>query len=313
MTAPHDLDRQLEAFLVDGPTELPDPSFEAVRHRMDSTRQRVVPGPWRVPDMNRFVPLVAGVAAVALAVTVGSRLLPLSTGPTVGAGSTPSMSAAPPSPTASPTAPASPTASASTLPVGPYLVVNQQTPDAPVDITLQIPAAGWEALPEFGGLWKDFTSDPPQAALLAWSWPEGTGFYVYGDPCKSTTTMPATPVTTVDDFAAALAAQASRDASDPVDVTVDGHAGKLVTLHVPDGPPIGEEAFADCEQLTFNTYGTDPSGSAARGHQGPGQIDELWILDVDGDIVVLDAMYRPDTPAALLDELRSIAESATFE
>ena len=56
MTAPHDLDRQLDAFLRDGPTELPDPSFDAVRDRMETTRQRVVIGPWRIPDMNKFVP-----------------------------------------------------------------------------------------------------------------------------------------------------------------------------------------------------------------------------------------------------------------
>ena len=42
MNAPHDLDRQLSAFLADGPTELPDPSFDAVRDRMETTRQRVV-------------------------------------------------------------------------------------------------------------------------------------------------------------------------------------------------------------------------------------------------------------------------------
>ena len=29
MTAPRDLDRELAAFLRDGPTELPDPSFDA--------------------------------------------------------------------------------------------------------------------------------------------------------------------------------------------------------------------------------------------------------------------------------------------
>ena len=31
MTTQHELDRQLDAFLSDGPTELPDPSFDAVR------------------------------------------------------------------------------------------------------------------------------------------------------------------------------------------------------------------------------------------------------------------------------------------
>ena len=79
MTAPHDLDRQLDAFLTDGPTELPDPSFDAVRDRMEATRQRVVIGPWRMPDMNKFVPIGLGatidlpVPAVAVAVEHACR------------------------------------------------------------------------------------------------------------------------------------------------------------------------------------------------------------------------------------------------
>ena len=75
MTAPHDLDRQLAAFLRDGPTELPDPSFDAVRDRMESTRQRVVLGPWRVPDMSKFVPYGLGAAAVVVAAGVGIQFL----------------------------------------------------------------------------------------------------------------------------------------------------------------------------------------------------------------------------------------------
>ena len=75
MTAPHDLDRELAAFLTDGPTELPDPSFDAVRDRMETTRQRVVLGPWRVPDMSKFVPYVLGAAAVVVALVVGIQFL----------------------------------------------------------------------------------------------------------------------------------------------------------------------------------------------------------------------------------------------
>ena len=75
MTAPHDLDRQLAAFLSDGPTELPDPSFDAVRDRMETTRQRVVLGPWRVPDMSKFFPYVIGTAAVVVAVVFGIQIL----------------------------------------------------------------------------------------------------------------------------------------------------------------------------------------------------------------------------------------------
>jgi hypothetical protein len=75
MTAPLDLDRELTAFLTDGPTELPDPSFDAIRDHMETTRQRVVLGPWRVPDMSKFVPYGLAAAAVVVALVVGIQFL----------------------------------------------------------------------------------------------------------------------------------------------------------------------------------------------------------------------------------------------
>ena len=54
------------------------------------------------------------------------------------------------------------------------------------------------------------------------------------------------------------------------------------------------------------------AANPSRTHQGPGQIDELWILNVNGAVTIIDVMYRPDTPAALIDEMRAIAESADF-
>ena len=75
-----------------------------------------------------------------------------------------------------------------------------------------------------------------------------------------------------------------------------------------------EEKFGDCDEATFAFYGTDVEGEeVARNAQGAGQIDELWILDVDGSIVILDSTYSPSTPADLVEELRTLAESATFE
>ena len=75
MTAPHDLDRQLDAFLQEGPIELPDPSFDMVRDRMESTRQRVVIGPWRMPALNKIVPIGLGAAAVVGVVLIGAQVL----------------------------------------------------------------------------------------------------------------------------------------------------------------------------------------------------------------------------------------------
>ena len=112
MTAPHDLDRELTAFLRDGPTELPDPSFDAVRDRMETTRQRVVLGPWRVPDMSKFVPYALGAAAVVVALVVGIQFL--RPAEPSGAAAVPSVQASAmpsPSPTPSTSPSASPAAS----------------------------------------------------------------------------------------------------------------------------------------------------------------------------------------------------------
>ena len=73
MTAHNDLDRQLNDFLRDGPDELPYQSFDAVRDRTEQTGQRVVLGPWRVPEMNKFLAIGLGAAAVVVAVFVGAQ------------------------------------------------------------------------------------------------------------------------------------------------------------------------------------------------------------------------------------------------
>jgi hypothetical protein len=315
MTAPHDLDRQLQAFLTDGPTELPDASFDAVRDRMEATRQRVFIGPWRFPDMSKFAPIGLGAAAVVVALVLGAQLL----GPPApdGAGGDPSVEPSAtltPSPSvASPSRPAD-----GSLPEGPFVVTGA---DVPVQVTLDIASSGWYALPEFGAVSKhDDGLDSPEtvgAALLAWAWPAGTGFNVYGDPCQWLTTIPETPAITPDEIAAAFAAQALTDATAPEDVTVGGFAGKAITLHVPmafDLPnATREEKFADCDDDTFFFYGIEGETGGARNAQGAGQVDELWIMDVDGSIVILDATYGPAAPADLVEELRTLAESATFE
>lgn len=255
--------------------------------------------------MNKLVPLGLGTAAVVGALVIGAQLL----------GPAPDSVGGTPSEAPSPTATASPTAaSADGLPFGPFLAV--EAADGLPSITATIPAPGWTFDTGFDALGKgDEVENVPEAGLLLWSYPAGTGFDVYGDPCQWASTAPDVPATTVDAFAAALAAQPSRDATAPVDVTVGGFAGKSLTLHVPDDIAYSGGEFSECDEANFTSYGV----AAARGsepsrwHQGPGQIDELWILNVDGTTVVLDAMYRHDTPAELIDELRAIAESTTFE
>jgi hypothetical protein len=98
MSAPRDLDRLLQSFLNEGPQELPDPSYDEVRDRMEHTRQRAFIGSWRTPDMNRFLKVGLAAAAVVLIAVVGYNLLPGSPTP----GGEPSASPSVP-PTAEPT------------------------------------------------------------------------------------------------------------------------------------------------------------------------------------------------------------------
>ena len=175
-------------------------------------------------------------------------------------------------------------------------------------ITVALPAPGWRFDADVGHLFKgDEGGTVPEAAILLWSHPAGTEFYVPGDACRSESTMPDTPATTPDEISAALAAQASRDASEAVDATIGGYAGESLTVQVPD-----DAVFADCEGETYLTYATgeDPG---ARPQQSPGQIEEIWVLDVNGAPVIISAQYRPDTRTELVEEMRSIAQSATFE
>ena len=95
MTAHHDLDRQLNAFLSDGPVTLPDESFDAVRDRTEQTRQRVVLGPWRVPTVSKLVPIGLGAAAVIAVLFLGSQFIGSPTSNVGGPASQPPASAAP--------------------------------------------------------------------------------------------------------------------------------------------------------------------------------------------------------------------------
>ena len=213
-----------------------------------------------------------------------------------------------PSPTAAPTptdAPTVSTAPAST----PRTTFIARTPhDGALGMTVTLPASGWR--------WDDIArgflkggevKSVPEAAVMLWSWPAGTGFYVFGDPCHWASTKPDNPATTADEIVAGLAAQASRGASEPADVSIGGYAGKSITLHVPD-----DAVFDGCDSSEFASYGVTDD-ELARYHQGPGQIDDFWVVEVDGAIAIIDATYRPDTPAELVEEMHAIADSITFD
>ena len=75
MTASRDPDRMIHAFLREDAGQLDDQVYDAVRAEIEQKRQRVVIGPWRVPDMNKLVPIGLGAAAVIAVLVLGCQFL----------------------------------------------------------------------------------------------------------------------------------------------------------------------------------------------------------------------------------------------
>jgi hypothetical protein len=75
MNAPRDPDRLIHDFLMEGATELADPVYDVMRASIEQRPQRVVIGPWRMPDMNKLVPFGLGAAALVAVLAIGSQLL----------------------------------------------------------------------------------------------------------------------------------------------------------------------------------------------------------------------------------------------
>jgi hypothetical protein len=163
----------------------------------------------------------------------------------------------------------------------------------PMRVSLAVPR-GWDVWSFGGGI-----IDPRHRG----EWPSGTGigFYqvadVYADPCRwDRGTMPSIGPTAAD-LAAALARQPHRSATSPTDVELGGYNGKMVRLHVPS-----DVDLSDCWHGEFLSW-------LGRFHQGVGQVDEVWILDVEGERLVIDAWWFPQTSADERAKVIDIVES----
>ena len=127
------------------------------------------------------------------------------------------------------------------------------------------------------------------------------------------------PGPTVDELAAVLAAQPLRNASVPVSVSLGGYHGKYLEQSIPNGM-----AFSACDkdpsdsQFYFESWTGDvlwnaPYDTTDRHEQGPGQVDRLWILDVEGQRLVIDASYMPGATAQDKADVQQVVDSIRFQ
>jgi hypothetical protein len=124
---------------------------------------------------------------------------------------------------------------------------------------------------------------------------------MFADPCQWNDAVPEVPVgPTVDDLVTAFTEQTAYEASAPVDVSLGGYTGKRVDLQLPSD-------VASCELGEFYPW----VGSIYA--QGPDNRWDVWILDVEGERIVVIATHFPGTSAADRAEQQSIIDSIVIE
>jgi hypothetical protein len=135
------------------------------------------------------------------------------------------------------------------------------------------------------------------------------------NPCHWKATMsPVGP--TVDDLVDALTSQRFRDPTAPTDVTLAGHDGLYLEWSTPnDWVVTGDADFQGCDdpgdghEDFVSWWGTD---AGSRWQQDAGQVDRLWILDVDGQTLLVDATYTADTSNGDREEQEQVVASLRF-
>jgi hypothetical protein len=130
---------------------------------------------------------------------------------------------------------------------------------------------------------------------------------IYSGGCMTPLDPPVGP--TVDDLVTAWANVPELAATAPVDITVDGYAGKQIEFTVPD----------DACGMDIITFGVWSSGEPNKNQRSvfpsnqpvsPKQHFQMFVLDVDGTRLLIAASTHPNTPpqeqAALEELLASI-------
>ena len=102
------------------------------------------------------------------------------------------------------------------------------------------------------------------------------------------------PGPSVEDLADALVAQKATSSTEPEVVSLAGYDGVYLEL---TGPP----DLGACDER--------PGLADERGLYTDDQVDQLWILDVDGQRLIVDASYGPDTTADQRDDLVAMVDS----
>jgi hypothetical protein len=285
MSQHHDIDRLLDIWLAEGPTQVPDRVFDDAIARVDrqaqpsARRTRL-----RISDMNTPVRLLA--AAIAIVAFVGVGIAVLRPSSNIGQVPGPTISLAPsPSPTRLPTS----------GPIEPGRYFIEKGPRSAATFSFTMPA-GWigdEGLRKY-----------PDDSEREISWGPTIVDAVFADPCGSNETVTVGP--SADDLIAALSEMPGLELADPVDITIGDRPGRSFELTVPPtvdvtacDPPMGLQVWLD----RSGSYLVLAAEVPAR----------VVMADLEDGRFMLELSRRETTPPDDVAEFEAILASISFE
>jgi hypothetical protein len=303
VSSDRDTTRIVRSWLSEDEHESADRVLDAVLDRLDTTPQRRITW-WparRFPEMNNSGKLALAAAAVVVAAFLGIRFLMPDSQNVGGPVESPPQ-------TATPVAFPQPTA----LAAGTYFWDVGTEP--PVRFTFTVPD-GWTNRNDI--IRKDHNG-PGEVALGLWIVTN-----TYADPCRWQESLLDPPVgPTVEDLAAALMDQVGRNASASTEAVVGGYPATKIELSVPADLDLATcdngyfrdwlqqgELHSQNPELDVAAVGVNPNNVLFRS----GQVNVVYILDVEGARIVVNTWHMPGSSEANLAELEAVLGSVRIE
>lgn len=289
MTANHDLERRLaDHYAREGGVRAPDWVLGNALATIEATSQRrvLVRVPWRFPTMNTNVKVAMAALAVIAVAGIGLAIMR----PSGGVGGDGRSLAPSPSPTATPMS--LPIVDGLALRAGSYSLNG-----FPVGLTFTI-SDGWSAC-SLSAVEQGICRQAPSAAANV----VGVAFLdvvnVAASQCSTTLLDPAVGPT-VEDLVTAISGMEGLSVSTPQDVSVDGYPGKVLTVAAPETMP------ESCDLATWATAGR-VNGI------GVDEINEVRIVDVDGERIFIAMAYFNTHSADVRASLRQVVDTIQLE
>jgi hypothetical protein len=129
---------------------------------------------------------------------------------------------------------------------------------------------------------------------------------IYEDPCRDRDPATGAPATLVS-VLAGLTHAVGFEAGPIQDTTVDGLPAKVFDLRT----SFDRE---DCRAIPFSQWSFRDQNGVGRGNgTASGGHQRLWLLDVDGTVILINADSGDDSNSGYVEELYEIVESIRFE